>query len=159
MTHNDPEIARDIAEHARMASLEAIKHPPGLSPEAPTVKRRTQYNAHQIKEALQLAKKVGVAAAAKACGVSTWIIYRAGANPSRLKERVKNAPKGPTPKMETLQSAARIALYWNSNIRGLKVRSSFKRDCFNRAAARYKINPAVLWREYTTNQIEGVPYP
>lgn len=159
MPENDPDLVREITEQARMAAGEPIKHPPGLSPEIPQLKRGPRsYNIHQINEALKLAKSVGVAAAAKACGVSIWAIYKAGARP-RQAVRKKCLPDRPVPRMDLMVAAAKLALYWNSNIPGFKERQRMKRECFDRAAIKYKINPMILWEQYTTNGIEGVPYP
>lgn len=159
MPQNDPELVREITDQARMDAGEPLKHPPGLSPEKPHTKRKLRrYTEYQIKEALMLARKVGVEAAAKACGVSIWTIYKAGGRPQTTTAR-RPKERRELPPMDLMVAAAKTALYWNSNIPSAKQRAGIKRDCFDRAALKYRINPMVLWEQYTTNGIDGVPYP
>lgn len=168
MPENPPDQVRKLQKAARIASIGSdYVQPPGLSPERPKNPRESRaYTELQKKEAVELAKKIGVTEAERVTGISRWTIYKAARNPHLGKEAPsqqleKNITKqgAVSPHMMTLIKAARLALYWYNNLHGITRGTHVKMDCFKRAAKRHDINPDTLWTAYTHNKIDGVPYP
>lgn len=147
-----------------MQELPPMLQPERLSREQPRLTRHNQkYTGHQVAVALRLARDIGVDAAAKACGVSRWAIYRAGARPARnLDPRYEVRIK--IPPMAKMQKAVRLALYWGENIEAARSRyyvhksAGTYRECVLRAAVQCSINPIVTWEQFMAGKIEGCPF-
>jgi len=167
MPNQDTDSIAKLSQQAKIASLFSPRpQSPGLSPIRPEMKRpNVKYTKHQIKEAVKLAAQIGVAAAEKATGVKTATIYKAAQDPNHgelpksnqivndvfKEDYIKN------PRMLTLVTAARLALYWHSQMKGMGV-AARKRECFFRAADRFHLNRNTFWSMYRRNQIDGVIY-
>lgn len=167
MTNQDTDAIAKLSQQAKIASLSSPRpQSPGLSPIRPEMKRpHVKYTKHQIREAVKLAAQIGVAAAEKATGVKGSTIYKAAQDPNhgdltKTDQIVNDVFKQDfikNPRMVTLVTAARLALYWHSQMPGLGY-AARKRDCFFRAADRFNLNRHMFWTMYRKNQIDGIIY-
>lgn len=156
-----------LSQQAKIASLSSPRpQSPGLSPVRPEMKRpHVKYTKHQIAEAVKLAAQVGVEAASIASGVKVATIYKAAQEPGRgqkpkSKQIIDDVFKEgyvKSPRMTTLITAARLALYWHANMKG-HGEAAKKRECFFRAAERFHLNKNVFWNLYRKNEIDGIIY-
>lgn len=166
MSH-DPDTIAQMSQKAKIASLSSPRpQSPGLSPLRPEMKRpNVKYTKHQKKEAVKLAAQIGVAAAAEASGVKASTIYKAAQDPNhgelpKSKQIVDDVFKEgyiKSPRMTTLVTAARLALYWHGQMPGLGMAAK-KRECFFRAADRFHLNRNTFWSMYRKNEIDGIVY-
>jgi hypothetical protein len=167
MTENDPDLIAKLSQQAKISALNSPRpQSPGLSPLRPETRRpQVKYTRHQIREAIKLAAEVGVKAAEQATGVKKATIYKACQDPNfgnipeskRIVDDVFTLEYIKTPRMTTLVTAARLALYWHANMKG-KGLAGKKRECFFRAADRFHLNRNVFWALYRKNLIDGVIY-
>jgi len=119
---------------------------PGVSPMKPPKKRkRSQYNAIQLKEAVELAAVVGVAKASERSGVKPSSIYKfaeqSGRTITHMRGRATVMPQRKYA-ASLLREAFNVGMEWHKNTEvGL-------RTCIYRAAQKYRINENYLWSLY-----------
>jgi hypothetical protein len=166
METNDISLINKIYYKALQAADKPVEiQPPVASPIKPeAVRERYKYTPFQLNEAKKMAARVGVEEASRLTGVKSSTIYKIGQYPKKIKAKAPMLKKERKDleikrRMTTYVTAAKMALYWYSNICATMPGKSAKKKCFERAAIKYFIKPEDLWMAFTNNKIEGVNYP